>query len=58
MVIERDNIFIPVSISMLMEDRQAVVTPAGSYLPDEEYNLKIFLNNLNRYQMSYYTDAE
>ncbi len=58
MVIKRESSFIPVSISLLTDKRQAVVTPAGSYRPDEEYHLKIFLNNLNRYQMSYYTGAE
>ena len=56
-VIEKDNEFIPVSISLL-EGNKMTVKPVKSYARDSKYTLKIFLNNLNRYSMDFYTVKE
>jgi len=58
MVIERENKFISVDIKLLPEEGQAIVTPVEDYLPGKEYNLRIFLNNLNRYKMYFTTEEE
>ncbi len=57
-VIERDNKFIPVIVQLIPEDKRAVVTPTDPYLPGETYNLRIFLNNLNRYEMYFITETK
>ncbi len=58
MVIERNNAFIPVRVRTYPEEMQAVVTPIESYIPDEEYVLRVFLNNGDRYKMEFNTLAE
>ncbi|NLL17703.1 MAG: S8 family serine peptidase [Clostridia bacterium] len=55
-VIEKDNNFIPVSIQLFPQEGRAIVTPVNTYTSQEEYQLKIFLNNLNRYRMSFFTE--
>ena len=54
-VIKRNNDFIPVSLDMMTEDKQVLVTPADSYQPATTYELRIFLNNLKRYKMYFNT---
>lgn len=57
MVIQQGNEFIPVKIEIVGEN-EAVITPVRSYDKDTKYTLKIFLNNLNRYCMDFYTVKE
>lgn len=57
-VIEKNNDFIPVTVQVKTEDRQAIVTPINPYQPGSSYNLRIFLNNLNRYKMYFNTEEE
>lgn len=57
MVIQQGNEFIPVKIEIVGEN-EAVITPVRSYDKDTKYTLKIFLNNLNRYSMEFYTVKE
>ncbi len=54
-VIENDNVFISIDVELMPEDWKAVVTPVGEYLPGETYNLRIYLNNSNRYKMYFDT---
>ena len=58
MVIEREKRFISVDIQLLPEEGQAIVTPVEDYLPGKTYNLRIFLNNLNRYKMYFTTEED
>lgn len=54
-VIEKNNNFFPVAIEMLPEEKKAIVTPEAPYQAEARYNLRIFLNNLNRYKMYFNT---
>ncbi len=54
-VIKRNNDFIPVSLNIMAEDKQVLVTSADSYQPATTYELRIFLNNLKRYKMLFNT---
>ncbi len=55
MVIEKNDVFIPVRIELLNDQKQAIVTPVDDYEPNESYSLRIFLNNGNRYKMNFTT---
>lgn len=56
-VIEKNNEFIPVKIRIIGTD-EIIVEPVKAYEKNTKYTLKIFLNNLNRYSMDFYTVEE
>ena len=57
MVIENNNEFIPVNIT-LSTDNKATVRPSYLYEADSNYTLKIFLNNGKRYKKSFTTGSD
>lgn len=54
-VIEKNGAFIPVKIRLFPAANQAVVSPLESYLPNETYTVRAFLENGLRYKMSFTT---
>ncbi len=57
-VIEVDNSFIAVDITLDPEVGEATVKPVEPYIPDTDYSLRIFLDNSNRYVMDFTTVSE
>lgn len=56
-VIEKNGAFIPVKIRLFQAANQAVVTPLESYVPNETYTLRAFLENGQRYKMTFTTKS-
>lgn len=53
--IDRNNGIVPVSIDYLPEEKEAIVSPEETYLPGEEYELRIYLSNSKRYKVYFDT---
>ncbi len=57
LAIDSNNTIIPVDIEYYPQEKMALASPAEPYLPGQEYELRIILNNQSRYIINFETTS-